>query len=122
MLLVIPVSVLSINPVTFECLNTPSNWLKLFVLYVVNVLVILVVNDVEVSVVLLESNLNATFKIIFVVCVSTTTGDIDATVKGVNAVINEDFSVSVKLLPVVDCMAIKTLPYSAVLTTPRLVS
>ena len=56
------------------------------------------------------------------VCVSTITGVIDATVKGLSSVINVDFSVSVRLLPVVDSIAMNTFPYSGVLTTPRLVS
>ena len=43
-------------------------------------------------------------------------------IKGLNEVINEDFSVSVNRLPVVDSIAMNTFPYSGVLTTPRLVS
>ena len=46
----------------------------------------------------------------------------DATVNGARSVINCAFSVAVKLLPVVDFIAIKTFPYSGVSMTPRLVS
>ena len=83
---------------------------------------ILDASDVTVSVVLLESNWKLTFNIRFVVCGSTITGVMDATVKGLSAVIKVDFSVAVRLLPVVDSIATNTFPYSGVLTTPRLVS
>jgi hypothetical protein len=73
-------------------------------------------------VVLLESNLKTICKISFVVCTSTITGVIDATVNGARSTTNCDFSVAVKALPVVDFIDIKTFPYSGVSTTPRLVS
>ena len=62
------------------------------------------------------------FKISLVVCGSTITGVIDATVKGARLEIRVDFSVAVKSLPVVDLIEMKTFPYSGVLIAPRLVS
>ena len=78
--------------------------------------------DVCVSVVLLESNLNEIFRMSRVVCGSTMTGVIDATVKGARLETRVDFSVAVRSLPVVDLIHMKTFPYSGELTAPRLVS
>ena len=57
-----------------------------------------------------------------VVSGSTTTGVIDATLYLPNCVSIDDFSEDVKLFPVVVLTEIKTLPYSGVLTTPKLES
>ena len=70
--------------------------------------------------VLLESNLKVTFKMSLVVCGSTITGVMDATVNGAKFAIRLVFSAAVKLLPVVDLIDIKTFPYSGVLTATRL--
>ena len=80
----------------------------------------MVSNSEPVDVVALESNLNIVWKIKEVVVGSTITGVVDATVKGAKSLTSWDFYPDVKLSPVVDLMEIKTLPYSAVLTTPRL--
>ena len=122
MLLDIAISASSIIPVIFECLNAESNLVKVLALYDLRSVITFAANELVVSVVLLESNLKEIFKISLVVCGSTITGVIDATVKGARFATSVDFSVAVKLLPVVDLIDIKTFPYSGVLIAPRLVS
>ena len=63
-----------------------------------------------------------TFKIKKVVSGSTTTGVIEATLNGANAVTKLLFCTVVKFSPVVDLIEIKTLPYSGLDDTPVLVS
>ena len=121
-LLVIDVSVLSINPVTFECLYIPSNCSRLLSLKFCRVFMTEVFNESEVSVVALESYLNVEFKIKKVIAGSTMTGVVEATVNGAKSLTSCVFSLVVKLSPVLDLIDIKTLPYSGVDTTPRLVS
>ena len=91
-------------------------------LYVVKVLVTRVTRLELVSVVLLESYLNVVFNISFVVSGSTTTGVMPATLYVARPVTISFFSCFVSICPVVDLIEIKTLPYSLVSTTPRLVS
>ena len=74
------------SPVTCECLNIPSNCPNVFVLKDVSVFVTRVANSDAVLVVLLESNLKVVVKISCVVCVSTITGVMDATVYGLRSV------------------------------------
>ena len=81
-----------------------------------------VFNESEVSVVALESYLNIEFKIKKVIAGSTMTGVVEATVNGAKSLTSCVFSLVVKLSPVLDLIEIKTLPYSGVDTTPRLVS
>ena len=78
--------------------------------------------SLKADVVLLESYLNCTFKIIKVVSGSIITGVIDATVYLERSDTSCLFSDEVKFNPVVAIIEINTLPYSAVLTTPRLES
>ena len=79
-------------------------------------------NSSTAKVVTLESYLNVVFKIRNTVSASTMTGVIDITLYLPKSVTNWDFSVAVSAKPVVVLIAIKTLPYSGVLTTPRLES
>ena len=66
--------------------------------------------------------MNFTERIKLRVSGSTITGDTDATLYLSKSVTSFVFSVAVKLLPLVDLIEIKTLPYCAVSTTPREVS
>ena len=103
-------SVSSIKPITFECLNTLSNFCNVSVLYFEMAVVI---SDFKVSAVLVvafSSYLTYEVNIIEVVYGSTISGTTEATLYFFNCVIIDCFVVSVKVEPEAALIAILTTP------------
>ena len=115
-------SVLSIRPTTLECLKTLLNCCKSSLLKLIRVVFTNDAIEFGVSVVREELNCAFTSNMRKSVSGSTITGVIDATVNEARLFTRVVFSESVRLLPVVDLMDIKTFPYSGVDTTPTVSS